>query len=104
MATKVTAKQSEPKAVKEDKPTGIPASVYIGPSIRGYIQTVTIYPYEREKALTSDDLAFVIDKYPDIKDLLVPVEGLMKSIQDMNTPGTALNKALTALKAAVRKK
>ena len=104
MATKVTTKQSEPETVKEEKPKGIAASVYIGPSIRGVIQTVTIYPASKEKAHELPELAFALSQYPGIADLVVPVEGLLESKQAMNTPGTSLNKALLALREAVRKK
>lgn len=104
MAAKVTTKQSESETVQEAKPTGIAASVYIGPSIRGYIQTKTIFPASKEQAHELPELAFALSKYPGIADLVVPVEGLLESQQAMNTPGTALNKSLAALREAVRKK
>jgi hypothetical protein len=104
MAAKVTTKQAEPETIEAEKPASISASVYIGPSIRGYIQTLTIYPASKEQAPELPELAFALEKYPGIADLVVPVEGLLEARQDMNTSGTALNKALAALKEAVQKK
>lgn len=103
MASKVT-KKSGSEIVKDETPKCISASVYIGPSIRGYIQTKTIYPAAKEQALELPELAFVMAKYPGIADLVVPVEGLLESQQAIKIPGTDLNKALVALNEAVRKK
>ncbi len=43
--------------------------VYVGPSIRGVIQTCTIYFGTEDEVLKK--LAFAIEKYPKIKKLLV---------------------------------
>ena len=91
------------------KPTAEPkqefgASVYIGPTIFGTIQTVTIYPGTKEQALANPELALALSKYPGIADLVVSAEGLLEKQREMNTSGTELNKALRALKEAVRKR
>lgn len=61
---------------KPDKPAEVEkAFMYLGPSIRGYIQTGTIYRGTMETVKAG--LSAVIEKYPDVERLIVPEDELI---------------------------
>ena len=62
--------------------------VYLGPSIRGVIQTATIY--EGTKAEVEEFLAGPIERYPRIKRLLVSGETIAEDRIKVKTPGNGL--------------
>lgn len=87
--------QEEPKA-KAEKPTE-PAKeeaakpsffVYLGPSIRGYVQNGAIYKGSR--ADVEKKLALQIEKYPRIKRLLVSDLTIVEDRVNITKPGTRL--------------
>lgn len=61
---------------------------YIGPSIRGVIQTGTVYVGTREDALSAAQRA--VELAPLIKTLIVPGDTLADDRIKVKTPGTAL--------------
>lgn len=113
--------------VQEAAPGLIHESMYIGPTIPGVVHQNAIYLFgkeqlgESEAALTAalagyDEkgrtdavTAFValqmsVEKYPEIADLIVPADGIMEGLSDINKRGTDLFKAKRRLvKAAARK-
>jgi hypothetical protein len=62
--------------------------VYLGPTLRGVIQTGTVYPGARED--TKQRLASVIAKYPQIAQLIVSDKTLVQDRVKIKTPGNAL--------------
>ena len=62
--------------------------VYLGPSIRGVIQTATIF--EGSRAEVEEFLAGPIERYPRIKRLLVPGDTLAEDRIKVKTPGNGL--------------
>lgn len=82
----------EPKAAPEAAPPAY--LVYIGPSIRGRISANAI--------ITQDGLALLRDtlnKYPDIKTLLMPGDKLAKARAELKEPGSYLRAVYTRLAA-----
>ena len=73
---------------------------YIGPSIRGVIQTGTIYPGTR--AEVEESLEGAIGRFPRIEQLLVNGETLAVDRISVKTPGTRLNNEYRKLVAEVR--
>ena len=87
-------------AVKTTKPEKSTAgfSVYIGPSLAGAIQTMTIYPAGRDAALNLPELALAISKKPEIADLVVDGLTLPEDRIKVKTPGEALYEKYRALR------
>ncbi len=109
------------------KDIAICESMYIGPTIPGVIHKSAIYMFGKEQLETAEaDLIAALDnfeekgrvdavtgyvalqmavaKYPEIASLIVPVDGIMKGLEDINTRGTDLYKANRALvKSAARR-
>ena len=83
MVKKPVNKEKKAALVKE---TGF--FVYLGPSIRGVIQTATIY--EGTKAEVEEFLAGPIERYPRIKRLLVSGETIAEDRIKVKTPGNGL--------------
>lgn len=83
MVKKPVNKEKKAAPVKE---TGF--FVYLGPSIRGVIQTATIY--EGTKAEVEEFLAGPIERYPRIKRLLVSGETIAEDRIKVKTPGNGL--------------
>lgn len=83
MVKKPVNKEKKAAHVKE---TGF--FVYLGPSIRGVIQTATIY--EGTKAEVEEFLAGPIERYPRIKRLLVSGETIAEDRIKVKTPGNGL--------------
>lgn len=69
--------------------------VYIGPSIRGIVQTGSIFRGSREDVELK--LSSAIDKYPKIKRLLVKDVDLADARAKIQTSGNGLNTAYNAL-------
>lgn len=62
--------------------------VYLGPNIRGVIQSGTIFNEPREKVITS--LSAAVEKYPLIAELIIPGESLANDRIKVKTPGNLL--------------
>ena len=76
--------------------------VYLGPSIRGVIQTATIF--EGSRAEVEEFLAGPIERYPRIKRLLVPGDTLAEDRIKVKTPGNGLYVAYMKLADALTNK
>ena len=95
------------KDTKEKKAVATPKKetgffVYLGPSIRGVIQTATIYTGSR--AEVEEFLAGPIERYPKIKRLLVSGETLAEDRIKVKTPGNGLYVAYKKLEAELKNK
>ena len=75
---------------------------YIGPSIRGVIQSGRIYSGSRAEVETS--IEYAIKKYPRIRSLIVSGDTLAADRISVNTPGTRLYREYKKLVAEVKKK
>ena len=62
--------------------------IYIGPNLKGLLQTGTIFRGTREEAYRK--AAAAIEKYPLVKSLIVTGDRLPKARLEVKTPGTAL--------------
>ncbi len=62
--------------------------IYIGPNLKGLLQTGTIFRGSREDAYLK--AAAAIEKYPLVKSLIVTGDRLPKARLEVKTPGTAL--------------
>ena len=117
------------EAVEETTGTDIAIreSMYIGPNIPGVIHKSAIYMFGRERLTASEEdltaaldsfdekgrtdavsayiaLQMAVAKFPEIAELIVPVEGIMQGLNDIKTRGTDLYRANRALiKAASRR-
>ena len=81
------------KDAKEKKAAATPKKeagffVYLGPSIRGVIQTATVFPGPRSEV--EEFLAGPIERYPRIKRLLVSGDTLAEDRVKVKTPGNGL--------------
>jgi hypothetical protein len=85
------------KNKKAEKPTA-GFSVYIGPSMAGIIQSMTIFPVGREEALKLPELALALEKNPGIADLVVDGLTLPGDRIRIKTPGDPLYKKYRALR------
>lgn len=86
------------KTVKEKKAAPAKESgffVYLGPSIRGVIQTATVFTGSRDEV--EEFLAGPIERYPRIKRLLVSGETLPEDRVNVKTPGNGLYAAYMKL-------
>lgn len=99
MAVKKTDEKPITKEIKKPKKTGRPLElqgkpvsycVYIGPSIRGIIQSGTIYEGTREE--TEKKLQGEIEKYPLIKKLISTDKTLVQDRIKVRRAGNLLNK------------
>ena len=87
VSKKKAAPKSKAKAVKPDAESA-GFYCYIGPSIRGLIQSGTVYMGTREDALKA--AAAAIERRPLIRTLIVPGETLAADRIKVKTPGSAL--------------
>lgn len=71
--------------------------VYIGPTIVGAIQTITIYCGTKEEVLKEPMLSAAISKYPDIAELIVSGKTLATDRVKVKTEGEELYKAYRRL-------
>ena len=83
--------------------------MYLGPNIVGVIQTARVF--RGSKYEVCQQLADAIEKYPGIKDLIIPGSRLAEDRVKVATPGTLLNDAYIKLvksgmlaKASAKKK
>ena len=95
---KKTTKEKKAEAPKQEP--GF--FVYLGPSIRGVIQTATIFTGTREEV--EEFLAGPIERYPRIKRLLVSGETLPEDRVKVKTPGNGLNAAYVKLVSELNNK
>jgi hypothetical protein len=87
VATEAVETPKEPEKKEEAvKPSFF---VYIGPSIRGYVQYGAIFTGTREDV--EKKLSVQIAKYPRIKKLLVSDLTIVEDRINVNKPGTRLN-------------
>lgn len=68
------------------------AVVYIGPSLKGLVKHTVFLSGDYTAPVKS-----LIEKYPNIAHLMVPVEGLQQARKDVNRKGHILNFYLTNL-------
>ena len=78
MAVKKTAaEQNAENAVSAEPAQSKPGvSIYVGPSILGYIQKNTIYPCAAAEAVERDDVKIATEKYPGVADFIINVDEL----------------------------
>lgn len=76
--------------------------VYLGPSIRGVIQSGTVYSGTKEKALAS--LSTAVKEYPLIAKLIVPGETLAEDRIRVKLAGNLLNVNYNKLEASLKSK
>lgn len=88
-------KDTKKKEAAPAKETGF--FVYLGPSIRGVIQTATIFTGTREEV--EESLAGPIERHPRIKRLLVSGDTLPEDRIKVRTPGNGLYAAYMKLAA-----
>ncbi len=69
--------------------------VYIGPSIRGIVQNGSIFRGTREDV--EEKLASVIERYPQIKRMLIKDTELAEAREKIKTSGNGLNATYNAL-------
>ena len=91
---KPTVPKSAAVTVKDD---GV--SAYLGPNMPGIIQTGTIYPCAKVKALERDDVKLALEKKPGIAELIVDGDELAEARIKVNTPGEGLYRKYMALRA-----
>jgi len=98
------------KADKPEKANAKPAKlkkedagffVYLGPSIRGVVQTASVHMGSRSEV--EEELAGQIERYPLIKRLLVSGDTLPEDRINVRTPGNGLYNAYERLCAELKK-
>lgn len=80
-------------AKKTKTPEAVPECgfcAYIGPSVVGVIQTGKIYGAPRSEVLASPDLADALQRFPQIRRLIVSGDELTVSRALVKTPGNLL--------------
>lgn len=87
-----------PKSAVVVKDEGV--SAYIGPNLPGTIQTGTIYPCARAKALEREDVKLALAKKPGIAELIVDGDELAEARIKVKTPGEDLYRKYKALRQA----
>ena len=90
MAKKTAETTGEAAETKQEKPERGNASgfyIYIGPNIKKYIQTGTVYRGTRANALKQ--AAEAIKAHPLVKTLIVPGDALPEERIKVRTPGNA---------------
>lgn len=87
------AKTEKVDAEKATSASGSGVSVYIGPSIKGVIQTASIFKGSPEEAIKSPAGSIAYKQRPDIKDLIVDADDLPDARIKVKTPGEPLYKA-----------
>lgn len=73
--------------------SGSGVSVYIGPSIKGIIQTATIFEGSPEDVIKSAEGSIAYKQRPGIKDLIIDAADLPDAQAKVKTPGEPLYKA-----------
>lgn len=96
---------STEKATEQNKRPGVPGTrfIYIGPSLpHGVLNRNSVFMGDWDKVTGS--LSGPIEKYPQIKKLLVPVSQLAASRTKLETGGNILSKAFAEVSAALSMK
>ena len=75
---------------------------YIGPSVRGLIQTGTIYNTDKTTALLRSDVGRAVKRYPMVKDLIVPGNTLATARKSIKNPGTLLHHRYEQMISAIK--
>lgn len=65
-------------------------SIYVGPSILGYIQKNTIYPCAAAEAVNRDDVKIATEKYPGVADFIIDVAELNTTPEKAKARGEAI--------------
>ena len=73
--------------------------MYLGPNIPGVIQTARVFRGSKHEVC--QELADTIEKYPDVKELIISGSRLAEDRVKIATPGTLLNDAYIKLAKSV---
>lgn len=65
-------------------------SIYVGPSILGYIQKNTIYPCAAAEAVNRDDVKIATEKYPGVADFIIDMDELHTTPEKAKARGEAI--------------
>lgn len=92
MAVKKTvAEQSAENTVNaEPAKSKFGVSIYVGPSILGYIQKNTIYPCAAAEAVDRDDVKIATEKYPGVADFIIDMDELHTAPEKEKARGEAI--------------
>lgn len=92
MAVKKTvAEQSAENTVNaEPAKSKFGVSIYVGPSILGYIQKNTIYPCAAAEAADRDDVKIATEKYPGVADFIIDMDELHTTPEKTKARGEAI--------------
>lgn len=92
MAVKKTAaEQNAENTVSAEPAQSKPGvSIYVGPSILGYIQKNTIYPCAAAEAVERDDVKIATEKYPGVADFIINVDELHTTPEKAKARGEAI--------------
>ena len=85
------------KTQKQDAPPDFCA--YIGPTLRGVVQSGTLFPCSRTELL--DRMSAVSAKYPEFGYLVVQGKDLAGARKTINQPGTLLHSKCAAMLARI---
>lgn len=97
------APDEEPAEIQKTKPAEEDGfSVYLGPSIRGVIQSGAVYGMPKDQAVAS--LSAAVEKYPQIAILIVPGGSLPEDRIKVKTPGNLLSVSYSKLVALANTK
>ncbi len=97
--TEETVTEVTPPTQKETADKG-GFSVYLGPSIRGVIQSGMVFNGSKDKAIAS--FAAAVEKHPLIAKLIVPGETLAEDRVKVKTAGNLLNVQYNKLLASLK--
>lgn len=96
------APASPQEAGNEKKPAASKCFVYIGPTLpNGRLKGNAIFSGSREEVTAH--LAGVLEDYPLVNDLIIPVEELAEQRVKVSTPGNYINKCFKDVIATARK-
>ena len=84
------AKTANAEVKETASASGSGVSVYIGPSIRGIIQTASIFEGSPEEAINSPAGSIAYKQRPGIKDLIIDAADLPDAKAKVKTPGEPL--------------
>lgn len=88
---KTVAEQSAENTVNaEPTKSKFGVSIYVGPSILGYIQKNTIYPCAAAEAVDRDDVKIATEKYPGVADFIIDMDELHTTPEKAKARGEAI--------------
>jgi hypothetical protein len=96
MSEKKRISNAEPAAPKEPVKTA-GYCIYVGPSLRGIIQTRTIIAGSKEEAIKRLDIAMAIKQRPAIKEFIVDGLNYHETMAQINVMGSDLYKKYRGL-------